>query len=448
MMLLSLVISPAVATEPPSDAVSSGWVPAGWMGVGGKWFVPKKTNFVTNWMAILVVLGFVISEVAWAKPPANAVPSGAVPAGAVPAGLVGIGGKWFVQQGAKPAYFYRDGDRYVDLFSYHTKDSNKDGVENVRLRHDSQFLIMESQGYPNHPTAIFPNSGNPNTIKLQKFVFRLPLEPKMADKITRLPMGPVGTALNGVVFFNPFEAGGMNAVEGYSEVWLDSCCGHPSPTGVYHYHKYPSCVKSPFADDGKQHSPVIGFAFDGFPVYGPYEESGVMAKDLKGERALDVCNGHHDDQRGYHYHVTPGRFPYILGGYAGVVEPSNSPGLRRAGTGPIVNNAQPGTRMDQVITVVRPGTAARGQTHQIQIELNPQDAQRRMAVPAEKPSWGQVGPYEAKKISREGNIVTIEIEIPADATVGVVFDCHLEFEPATGRPPIVFKKNDVFRVID
>ena len=105
-------------------------------------------------------------------------------------------------------------------------------------------------------------------------------------------------------------------------------------------------MKSPFADDGKQHSPIIGFAFDGFPVYGPYEEAGVMAKDLKADsgRALDVCNGHKDDLRGYHYHVTPGRFPYILGGYAGIPEMSNNHELQRMTEGPIVNNNAIGLR--------------------------------------------------------------------------------------------------------
>lgn len=364
-----------------------------------------------------------------------------------PKDLKPIGGRWFVKEGEKPVYFYRDGERYVDLFSYHTKDSNKDGIENIKLSHDKQFLIMQSQGYPNHPTAIFPNSGNPNSIRVQNFTFRLPLEPKLADKITRLPMGPIGTALNGVVFFNPFEMGGMNAVEGYSEVWLDSCCGHPQQTGVYHYHKYPSCVKSPFADDGKQHSPVIGFAFDGFPLYGPYEEVGVMAKDLKAERALDVCNGHKDAERGYHYHVTPGRFPYILGGYAGVVEPSNNRGLSRAGSGPLEDNTQAGeSRVDKVVVAVRPGTASRGKTHSVQLELDPKKALRR-ALPSEKPHWVQIGPFEAKKISREGNVVTVEIEIQKDCPLGVLLDCHLEFEDA-GRGPIVFKKNDVFRVVE
>jgi len=287
-----------------------------------------------------------------------------------------IGGRWFVKEGEKPVYYYRDGERFVDLFSYHAKDSNNDGIENVRVRHDERFLILESQGYPNHRTALFPNSRNPNSIRVQSFTFRLPLEPRLAGKITHLPMGPIGTALNGVVFFNPFELEGQNAVEGYSEVWLDSCCGHPQQTGVYHYHKYPTCVKSPFPDDGQQHSPIIGFAFDGFPLYGPYETADKMAKDLVGEGALDVCNGHKDEERGYHYHVTPGRFPYILGGYAGVVETSNNRGLNRAGEGAIQDNTQPGTRLEQVIAAVKPGSAARGMTHKIRFELTPESGKR------------------------------------------------------------------------
>lgn len=361
----------------------------------------------------------------------------------IPPNLKPLGGFWYLQEGATPTYYYKDGDRYLDLFTYHAKDSNKDGIPNLKLSHDADFLIMESQGYPNHPTAVYPNSGNPNSIRAQQFTFRLPLKPRKAEAITRLPMGPIGTAINGVVFFNPFEMEGMNAVEGYNEVWLDSCCGHPQQSGVYHYHKYPSCVKSPFADDGQQHSPVIGIAWDGYPVYGPYDDGGKMAKDLSGDQALDVCNGHSDTVRGYHYHVTPGRFPYIIGGYAGVVESSNNRGLRRAGTGPIENNAEPGTRMDAVIAAVRPGTLSRGKSHTVQIELAPGEAKRRR-LPDGDPSWVQVGPYEATKIARAGNILTAQLEIPEDATVGVLLDMHIEF--GSDRHPTVFKKNDVLRV--
>jgi hypothetical protein len=385
-------------------------------------------------------LGFVVLATAVVL----ALPCAAAAAGP-PADLQPIGGHWFVKEAEPPVYFYEDGGQFVDLFSYHARDSNKDGIDNVRLSHDARFLIIASQGYPNHPTAVFPNSRNPNTIRVQNFTFRLPLEPKLAGQITRLPRGPIGMALNGVVFFNPFEAEGMNAVEGYSEVWLDSCCGHPQQTGVYHYHKYPSCVKTPFADDGQRHSPVIGFAFDGFPVYGPYEDAGLMAKDLTGASTLDVCNGHQDESRGYHYHVTPGRFPYILGGYAGVIEASNNRGLAEGRTGAIENNAQPGTPQEPSITSVRPGTAARGKTHSVTIELNA-DIARRDELPAEAPSWVQIGPYEATSISRSGNLVTVDISIPADASVGILLDGHLEF--GDGPRPMVIKKNDVFRVVE
>lgn len=362
-----------------------------------------------------------------------------------PSSLTAIGGHWFLKPGEKPVYYYYDAGRYVDLFSYHMQDSNKDGIDNLRLSHDEQFLIVESQGYPNHPTAIFPNSSNPNTIRVQQFTFKLPLQPKLADKITRLPMGPIGMAINGVVFFNPFEQEGMNAVEGYTEVWLDSCCGHPQQSGVYHYHKYPSCVKSPFSDDGKQHSPIIGFAFDGFPVYGPYEAAAVMAKDLTDAQSLDSCNGHADSQRGYHYHVTPNKFPYIMGGYAGVVESSNNRGLRRAGDGALVDNTQPGSRGQAVIMAVRPGNVARGKSHTLMFDLEPANVMRR-ALPEVAPSWIQVGPYEATKITRSGNLVTAEFAIPGDASVGVLFDCHMEF--GEGANPMTIKKNDALRIVE
>jgi hypothetical protein len=363
-----------------------------------------------------------------------------------PKDLKSIGGNWFLKEGQKPLYYYKDADRYLDLFSYHTKDSNKDGIDNLKVSHDDKFLIVNSQGYPNHATAIFPNSRNPNSIEVQDFHFKFPLTPRLAPEITRLPMGPIGMALNGVVFFNPFEMEGMNAVEGYSEVWLDACCGHPQQTGVYHYHKYPSCVKSPFIDNGKQHSPVLGFAFDGFPLYGPYESSNQMARDIKEEKALDVCNGHKDDTRGYHYHVTPGRFPYILGGYAGVVEPSNNRGLRFARKGPIEDNTQPGSRETPVITSVSPGNVSRGKSHVIRFELEPENIRRGPALPEEKPDWVQIGPFVAKKIEREKNVVLATFDIPASATQGVFYDCHIEF----GREayPISIKRNDALRVVE
>lgn len=354
------------------------------------------------------------------------------PAPPTPAGLKHLAGRWYLKEGKPNVYLYRDADKFVEPFA-HTGDSNKDGVPDLKVSHDDRCIVLESQNLPNHPTAKFPNSGNPNTIRAQSFTFRIPMVPRPADRITPPPMGPVGTAINGVVFFNPFEAGGMNAVAGYSEVWFDSCCGHPEQRGAYHYHKYPSCVKTPFPDHGTAHSPILGFAWDGYPLYGPYVSDGVMAKDLKGADALDVCNGRFDPDRGYHYHATPGRFPYLIGGYAGVVEPSNTRNARGAGA---LTDTTSGEARDSGIAAVKPGTAARGQTHTVRIEL----AGR---APAGAPTRVVVGPFEGAKIARTGDAVTCEITIPKDANGGATHDVHLEWE-GSGRIQVA-KKNFAFR---
>jgi hypothetical protein len=186
-------------------------------------------------------------------------------------------------------------------------------TSNVKVTFTDKYMIVESDGIPNHPHGPFPNKDNPNSIKKQNYTFYIPLHPRPAEKSTKTPFGPIGVAINGIPFYNQYNAEGEDAVK--LEVF-DSCCGHPDPAGRYHYHKYPVCVKSPFKDPVGQHSPLIGYAFDGYAIYGPNGEDG------KPPTNLDECNGHSDSVRGYHYHVTSG-YPYILGGYHGVVETKN-----------------------------------------------------------------------------------------------------------------------------
>lgn len=223
---------------------------------------------------------------------------------------------------------------YLDL------DDNK--VKQDQYRPDAvvitvtkDHLVIHSRNLPNHPTATFPDrwrmlDGNPAYIKEQANVWKLPLVPTVNEghiamtaknENGALPMGPIGVATNGVVFFNPFDH-----IFETDAVWrLDRCCGHPSPRYQYHYHKYPVCVKTPWSDEGQQHSSVIGFAFDGYPVYGPYEAKGLLARDDKANPLSDF-NLHEDSQRGPHYHVTPGKFPHLIGGYWGVVPPRSRGG--------------------------------------------------------------------------------------------------------------------------
>ncbi|HZZ28045.1 MAG TPA: YHYH protein, partial [Pirellulales bacterium] len=195
---------------------------------------------------------------------------------------------------------------------------------NVQVSFTDKYLIIKSDGIPNHPHGNFPNKDNPNTIRKQDYTFYIPLNPKPAAKPTKTPFGPIGVAINGIPFYNQYNAEGGDAVK--LEVF-DSCCGHPDPQGRYHYHKYPVCVKSPFKDPEGEHSPLIGYAFDGYAIYGPNGEDGKPPTDL------DECNGHTDSVRGYHYHVTA-NYPYILGAYHGIVEPKNFDHGPPGGKGP------------------------------------------------------------------------------------------------------------------
>ena len=216
--------------------------------------------------------------------------------------------------------------------------------DNVLISVTKDHLVIRSRNLPNHPTAVFPDrwralDGNPNYIAEKQTTWYLPLEPKEnRDRVAMknetntndaLPRGPIGVAVNGIVFFNPFDH-----LKDEDAVWrVDRCCGHPAPNSLYHYHKYPVCVKSPWTDNGETHSPVIGFAFDGFPVYGPYESAHVLAKEDR-DNQLNEFNVHYDELRGWHYHVTPGQFPHIIGGYWGVTDTRNRPPHERGRRGP------------------------------------------------------------------------------------------------------------------
>ena len=74
------------------------------------------------------------------------------------------------------------------------------------------FMIVHSNGIPNHPTGTFPNPDNPNSIREQDLRFFIPLHPRKADKPISTPFGPIGVAVNGIPFFNQYNREGEDAV--------------------------------------------------------------------------------------------------------------------------------------------------------------------------------------------------------------------------------------------
>lgn len=186
---------------------------------------------------------------------------------------------------------------------------------------DGQRLVT-SNNLPSHPTGVFPvqpsdpayqYDRNPNSINEQAFSFALPANPALAATPSCVG-GEVGITLEGIIIFNGFDALGYDAVA--HEV-QDECDGHPQVTGQYHYHSLSSCIEDYEAGEG--HSALIGYAFDGFGIYGYRGEDGQLMTNTD----LDDCHGHThtiewDGQQVemYHYHATA-EFPYTVGCYRG-----------------------------------------------------------------------------------------------------------------------------------
>lgn len=123
---------------------------------------------------------------------------------------------------------------------------------------------------------IGPWAGNPNTPANQNFVFKITRNPAVNNgtKIAT-PLGHIGLWSNGVSIFNALDGFSYNS----DNVWhqdavvnegssFDNCLGHPAGNGEYHNHLNPHCLYDD--DNSSVHSPIIGYAFDGFPVYGAY----------------------------------------------------------------------------------------------------------------------------------------------------------------------------------
>jgi hypothetical protein len=157
-------------------------------------------------------------------------------------------------------------------------------------------------------SGLFP--GNPNTVQIRsvdvQFTLRAGTNTSNPQNTT---LGDIGIALNGVPLFNASAAPGplpgssttppagfaYNAVYNEQSYGVDACGGHPEQNGEYHYHSgsfLANCWGSKVIASNSYfssseyngdyfrhpdgHSKIVGFCYDGYPVYGPfgYENAG------------------------------------------------------------------------------------------------------------------------------------------------------------------------------
>lgn len=148
-------------------------------------------------------------------------------------------------------------------------------VSNVQLvQYSATDVYISASCIPGY--SIGPWTGDPNIPTNMNFVYKITRNPTPnTGTLTAVGLGHVGVWTNGVSIFNTQDAMSyMNMGKWNQNAYVfegssfDNCLGHPAPGGEYHHHVSPKCIYN--TADSTHHSPIIGYAFDGYPVYGAY----------------------------------------------------------------------------------------------------------------------------------------------------------------------------------
>jgi hypothetical protein len=197
------------------------------------------------------------------------------------------------------------GAHYVAGNSTLIQDNVPVNVQTVQ--YSDAWVYVSTNGIPAYPTGPFQD-GNPSQASDQNAIYKISLNPQPnTGTPTNSTPGNIGIFINGVSLFdyrdgvswnNNTQAEGGGPIMGppgqgvwnrdaivAERVGFDCAKGHPA-MGNYHHHQNPSAfdmdlvpisdVCDMYASDGlyvidaNAHSPLIGFAYDGYPIYGAY----------------------------------------------------------------------------------------------------------------------------------------------------------------------------------
>lgn len=188
----------------------------------------------------------------------------------------------------------------------YTPINDADSANVLSVSYSSSWVYVRTNGIPGYVTGPFLD-GNPSIATNQNAIFKLPLSPAQntGTPVNTTP-GNIGIFINGVALFdyrdgvswknstNALAGGPMGGMG--DNVWnrdavvaekggFDCSKGHPA-MGNYHHHQNPSAFKLDltvisticnlynadglYVIDSTKHSPLLGFAYDGFPIYGAY----------------------------------------------------------------------------------------------------------------------------------------------------------------------------------
>ena len=212
--------------------------------------------------------------------------------------------KWLLNTNGAKGRHYAKGNS--------TAVQDNDSVNVQTVYYSTNWAYIRTKGIPAYATGPFLD-GNPSLATNQNAIFKFPLKPvENTSTPVNTTGGNIGVFINGVALFdyrdgvawnpstnalcggpgNPPCPGGPGASMDWNRdaivaerAGFDCSKGHPA-MGNYHHHQNPSAFKLDrtvisticnlydadglYSIDSTAHSPLLGFTYDGFPIYGAY----------------------------------------------------------------------------------------------------------------------------------------------------------------------------------
>ncbi len=153
------------------------------------------------------------------------------------------------------------------------------------VNYSSTYVYVQTEDVPSWIPIGYNWPNNPWFAQPMGYQFRIRRNPTPnVGPETKTGYGHIGLWKNGCSIYNPKDAKHYkDSLTWFQNAWFwehliaetfDPCIGHPNGSGEYHTHVSPACLYD--ITDSTVVSPLIGYAFDSYPIYGGYGYSDPM----------------------------------------------------------------------------------------------------------------------------------------------------------------------------
>lgn len=175
----------------------------------------------------------------------------------------------------------------VTCWQINTTELGFDGeLSNVQaVNYSDNYVYVTTEDIPSWIPGGYDWPSNPWFAEAMGYTFKISRNPvPNIGPETKTGYGHIGIWKNGCSIYNPKDAKSFEEEEvWFQNAWFwehllgetfDPCIGHPNGSGEYHTHVSPACLYD--ITDSTHASPLLGYAFDGYPIYGAYSYSNPL----------------------------------------------------------------------------------------------------------------------------------------------------------------------------